>query len=120
MIRRPPRSTRTDTLVPYTTLFRSRPSSPRKARSNRRVRADGTGAVDRHRAPDRVRRVAAAAAAHLPGDHRADPDLLRGEPYHLLAQRPAHRRLTGSNAACRRPRGVPRPVADGTGVARDW
>src|SRR3546814_8934584 len=30
MIRRPPRSTRTDTLFPYTTLFRSRssPSSP--------------------------------------------------------------------------------------------
>src|SRR3546814_2306379 len=26
MIRRPPRSTRTDTLVPYTTLFRSMPS----------------------------------------------------------------------------------------------
>src|SRR3546814_8093404 len=26
MIRQPPRSTRTDTLVPYTTLFRSRPS----------------------------------------------------------------------------------------------
>src|SRR3546814_9276667 len=31
MIRRPPRSTRTDTLFPYTTLFRSAPwSSPRK------------------------------------------------------------------------------------------
>src|SRR3546814_1908771 len=28
MIRRPPRSTRTDTLFPYTTLFRSRPRSP--------------------------------------------------------------------------------------------
>src|SRR3546814_1075800 len=28
MIRRPPRSTRTDTLVPYTTLFRSKPVSP--------------------------------------------------------------------------------------------
>src|SRR3546814_11725995 len=27
MIRRPPRSTRTDTLFPYTTLFRSRPSA---------------------------------------------------------------------------------------------
>src|SRR3546814_997059 len=27
MIRRPPRSTRTDTLFPYTTLFRSRPPS---------------------------------------------------------------------------------------------
>src|SRR3546814_10437396 len=28
MIRRPPRSTRTDTLVPYTTLFRSRTDAP--------------------------------------------------------------------------------------------
>src|SRR3546814_6623221 len=27
MIRRPPRSTRTDTLVPYTTLFRSAPAA---------------------------------------------------------------------------------------------
>src|SRR3546814_10237165 len=33
MIRRPPRSTRTDTLFPYTTLFRSAPSYvPRPAR----------------------------------------------------------------------------------------
>src|SRR3546814_8195236 len=29
MIRRPPRSTRTDTLFPYTTLFRSRRAHPR-------------------------------------------------------------------------------------------
>src|SRR3546814_15627061 len=29
MIRRPPRSTRTDTLFPYTTLFRAHPSDPR-------------------------------------------------------------------------------------------
>src|SRR3546814_7929073 len=29
MIRRPPRSTRTDTLFPYTTLFRSEPASGR-------------------------------------------------------------------------------------------
>src|SRR3546814_15770297 len=28
MIRRPPRSTRTDTLFPYTTLFRSQPDAP--------------------------------------------------------------------------------------------
>src|SRR3546814_7235436 len=28
MIRRPPRSTRTDTLLPYTTLFRSHPGDP--------------------------------------------------------------------------------------------
>src|SRR3546814_6244812 len=35
MIRRPPRSTRTDTLFPYTTLFRSHPGAP-----DRGVRAD--------------------------------------------------------------------------------
>src|SRR3546814_10244297 len=36
MIRRPPRSTRTDTLFPYTTLFRSpRPRRPRRANSAR-------------------------------------------------------------------------------------
>src|SRR3546814_1067718 len=32
MIRRPPRSTRTDTLFPYTTLFRSRPTARRRGR----------------------------------------------------------------------------------------
>src|SRR3546814_9842402 len=32
MIRRPPRSTRTDTLCPYTTLFRSAPGSSRRTR----------------------------------------------------------------------------------------
>src|SRR3546814_10213437 len=36
MIRRPPRSTRTDTLFPYTTLFRSPPCTrPRSPRWNR-------------------------------------------------------------------------------------
>src|SRR3546814_2318421 len=43
MIRRPPRSTRTDTLFPYTTLFRSplrpRPSAPRRWRGGRRCPA---------------------------------------------------------------------------------
>src|SRR3546814_8314157 len=41
MIRRPPRSTRTDTLFPYTTLFRSAESSPAsmtKAEFESRVR----------------------------------------------------------------------------------
>src|SRR3546814_5261097 len=38
MIRRPPRSTRTDTLFPYTTLFRSE-SGARPARHPRRARA---------------------------------------------------------------------------------
>src|SRR3546814_8932785 len=35
MIRRPPRSTRTDTLFPYTTLFRSPPLLQSQARENR-------------------------------------------------------------------------------------
>src|SRR3546814_9061665 len=34
MIRRPPRSTRTDTLFPYTTLFRSNPRMPRIRRNS--------------------------------------------------------------------------------------
>src|SRR3546814_15849156 len=36
MIRRPPRSTRTDTLFPYTTLFRSTVSSPELETPKRR------------------------------------------------------------------------------------
>src|SRR3546814_4993836 len=41
MIRRPPRSTRTDTLFPYTTLFRSPPGLSR--------RGPGTGGATRYR-----------------------------------------------------------------------
>src|SRR3546814_12978381 len=42
MIRRPPRSTRTDTLFPYTTLFRS------LAEGRRQVHADPAGRAARH------------------------------------------------------------------------
>src|SRR3546814_16851375 len=51
MIRRPPRSTRTDTLVPYTTLFRSQPDQAGDEQ--------GDGEVGCHGAQP----VAAAAAA---------------------------------------------------------
>src|SRR3546814_4197592 len=67
MIRRPPRSTRTDTLFPYTTLFRSaRPSGKHAAQAragvrlrshrNRRVpsRPGLPPARRRHHAPDRA------------------------------------------------------------------
>src|SRR3546814_7252780 len=37
MIRRPPRSTRTDTLFPYTTLFRSKLASPRVSLDSDRI-----------------------------------------------------------------------------------
>src|SRR3546814_17819230 len=55
MIRRPPRSTRTDTLVPYTTLFRSAlgvGAGAGFAAGMARVRQgaqDGVGIVDRRR-----------------------------------------------------------------------
>src|SRR3546814_15553244 len=41
MIRRPPRSTRTDTLLPYTTLFRSQRREHRGAELTRQRRAVG-------------------------------------------------------------------------------
>src|SRR3546814_7530634 len=62
MIRRPPRSTRTDTLFPYTTLFRSEPD-----RGDREDRGDEEALV--HRAHD----VLAAAETHKIGaDDRGD------------------------------------------------
>src|SRR3546814_3004262 len=45
MIRRPPRSTRTDTLFPYTTLFRSDRGVDRVARRPVRIE-DGRAALD--------------------------------------------------------------------------
>src|SRR3546814_5863472 len=65
MIRRPPRSTRTDTLFPYTTRFRSPESDaghPADARGDRSL-DDGAAA----RSPA----VAACVARRLPGDSRA-------------------------------------------------
>src|SRR3546814_8016826 len=62
MIRRPPRSTRTDTLFPYTTLFRSA--------------AERTGLVDRPARCDLLHQFAAAAVgAHR---HAAADDLAEG------------------------------------------
>src|SRR3546814_10599238 len=53
MLRRPPRSTRTDTLFPYTTLFRS----PRPDRHRRRIprpqRAEGEALRGLRRRPER-------------------------------------------------------------------
>src|SRR3546814_14490350 len=43
MIRRPPRSTRTDTLFPYTTLFRSQAFQPSLAGTDDEHFAAGTG-----------------------------------------------------------------------------
>src|SRR3546814_11744542 len=69
MIRRPPRSTRTDTLFPYTTLFRSgleRIGTDRKPKSGLRSE-HRTMPRDRHADPIRPdRAVAGFDPAHLP------------------------------------------------------
>src|SRR3546814_8313325 len=64
MIRRPPRSTRTDTLFPYTTLFRSAGAEPGGHR--RRGHAEKTVRLRNfpHRNERAGRRAAALYAAH--------------------------------------------------------
>src|SRR3546814_7743445 len=52
MIRRPPRSTRTDTLFPYTTLFRSRSNLPNATRRASGSCADITFMVTRGASSD--------------------------------------------------------------------
>src|SRR3546814_14826924 len=82
MIRRPPRSTRTDTLFPYTTLFRSRSGRERRPRqlghagaeegaADRRrhgSRRRRQGGVDHHGAQYPNRRLAAADPLHVAAD----------------------------------------------------
>src|SRR3546814_3627487 len=72
MIRRPPRSTRTDTLFPYTTLFRSHGPLAGAERRRRGRRDPGAAAVPAcpglRRNPG-VLAVAAAGRARLPGLH---------------------------------------------------
>src|SRR3546814_2268197 len=59
MIRRPPRSTRTDTLFPYTTLFRSHSISsadtplPHRRSHGKALLSDAHGRLTRDDAPDR-------------------------------------------------------------------
>src|SRR3546814_6591596 len=66
MIRRPPRSTRTDTLFPYTTLFRSKPDARRLgARLGSLVRRHGSDPVHLFPAGRRLRLQARGGRAHL-------------------------------------------------------
>src|SRR3546814_18731622 len=67
MIRRPPRSTRTDTLVPYTTLFRSR-------EADRRGLLDGTLLVVGTNAVEAYALEAGGFMPEIP-DETADFDL---------------------------------------------
>src|SRR3546814_17725722 len=129
MIRRPPRSTRTDTLFPYTTLFRSSaPGFERERRSRPAVRATGagrrttpparaSGSRDRQRRPPRPRPDAAGGRAPNTATIRrrgrnerrrrnrspkyGDSIPPRPPPQHLTTpdRRPRHRTATHAPAA---------------------
>src|SRR3546814_16098343 len=75
MIRRPPRSTRTDTLFPYTTLFRSAVALGRGAPETVRVRDGGRG--EPHLPPPPRTRSPAPQFPSLCGDGAEGADLWR-------------------------------------------
>src|SRR3546814_4014966 len=101
MCRRPPRSTRTATLLPYTTLFRS---PVRDAFAPAAHRARGRPPASRHRRlPDMVDARAGELAATAPA-HAA-----RACPRTRAAA--AHRRGTAAGAAPRRRRAGHRATA---------
>src|SRR3546814_13409855 len=82
MIRRPPRSTRTDTLFPYTTLFRS----PHRALHQRARAAHepvAVGAFDLD--IEQPREPIVVRVVEMAGEHEGDAEPLRGGLEH---QRP--------------------------------
>src|SRR3546814_1702573 len=103
MIRRPPRSTRTDTLFPYTTLFRSSywsRATQTMLRTGYRTKVDTCG-MDVEKTPERfVQLEAYFAAPHI-----------HGEPAFGDKAAKARCRYHESAAACaRKPRSTPRCV----------
>src|SRR3546814_18672903 len=78
MIRRPPRSTRTDTLFPYTTLFRSHP------RPGHGRRAAGEFRPSRH--ADGHGRCGDGAVQPLPEVRPAEPAVARPRPLRAVGR----------------------------------
>src|SRR3546814_17403889 len=89
MIRRPPRSTRTDTLFPYTTLFRSREGSVFVIGLNRPAKLNGF-------TPKMLRELAAAYTA-FEQDAGARVALLYAEGPHFTAGDRKSTRLNSSH-----------------------
>src|SRR3546814_14695735 len=91
MIRRPPRSTRTDTLVPYTTLFRS------AVRTARDLALVGAVLLERAVHDARAARVGQefAVLADQPARRRreGDPGLAAARQPHVVELRLPHRHL---------------------------
>src|SRR3546814_18269555 len=111
MIRRPPRSTRTDTLFPYTTLFRSgfrRHGAEPRRRAAGTARDDGGARTPRAADPD-VRDRLRGASAHDPHTPDRASDLLPRLP-------PVERPPPASPPPAHRPGFRRDPGAPGAGV----
>src|SRR3546814_1986052 len=91
MIRRPPRSTRTDTLFPYTTLFRSRGRPP-----CRRIPGNAAGRRSR---PHRIstRRLAACVQAARSEEHTSELQSLMRISYAVFCLKKKKQRTRCSN-----------------------
>src|SRR3546814_20188110 len=92
MVRQPPRSTRTDTLLPYTTLFRS-PERRRDARAVRRHRVPragrpGVAGVPRQAGGRRARQAAQPRLQVEPHARRLGPAVVGGRALLRPADRP--------------------------------
>src|SRR3546814_9852214 len=92
MIRRPPRSTRTDTLFPYTTLFRSQRDRPHRLHHRPGQEDQSDADLSDELGPQRGRDPAAARF------DSADGEAPRGDPCELEPGRRVHHRPV----ACRR------------------
>src|SRR3546814_20901544 len=95
MIRRPPRSTRTDTLFPYTTLFRSTAAAERRDPVSRRqsLKAGDHRDLPLIETSDQVLRLdtlAARLAVHLVGMDRALPAQPGASLHDQVLQPPRH------------------------------
>src|SRR3546814_18920710 len=86
MIRRPPRSTRTDTLFPYTTLFRSYPQDGAENIDFAlpAEQGDDAAGVERRGVEIVQRRMLTDFLLHNPGKRLGGQDLVQGHGGHLL------------------------------------
>src|SRR3546814_3951208 len=86
MIRRPPRSTRTDTLLPYTTLFRSGEVLQHRHQAHDRTDDAERRRIDAHALPDLgTLQIEMLARLHVAFDNVADHVLLGAVDQHLQA-----------------------------------
>src|SRR3546814_6030971 len=81
MIRRPPRSTRTDTLFPYTTLFRSNPRAVAARLWDGAARSRGQKRFQRRAGVAVARRRSGVHVHHRAKTARRDPVVRRSEEH---------------------------------------